>query len=196
MHIEKNIYKSIIGILLNAIGKSKDSINARLDMVSMGIRQQLAPKVYGSRTCLPHACYTFTKEEKKRFCKVLYELKVSDGYSSNLKSHVNLRELKLINLKSHDCYLLMQQLLPVAIRGSLDAKLQSAITRLCFFFNSLCAKTIDPLKLDALQVCIIETICELEMFFPPSFFNIMVHLTVHLVREVQHVNAGTFVYFA
>ena len=30
-----------------------------------------------------------------------------------------------------------------------------------------------------------ETLCELEMFFPPSFFDIMVHLTVHLVREIK-----------
>ena len=30
-----------------------------------------------------------------------------------------------------------------------------------------------------------ETICELEMYFPPSFFDIMVHLVVHLVREIK-----------
>ncbi|KAL6138226.1 hypothetical protein ACLB2K_063509 [Fragaria x ananassa] len=28
-------------------------------------------------------------------------------------------------------------------------------------------------------------VCLLEMFFPPSFFDIMIHLTVHLVREVE-----------
>lgn len=29
------------------------------------------------------------------------------------------------------------------------------------------------------------TLCLLEKFFPPSFFDIMVHLTVHLTRQVK-----------
>ena len=53
------------------------------------------------------------------------------------------------------------------------------------FFRELCQKTIDPSKLDALQAEIVLLLCLLEMKFPPSFFDIMVHLTVHLVREVK-----------
>ena len=44
---------------------------------------------------------------------------------------------------------------------------------------------IDPGKLPSLQREIVLTLCELEMYFPPSFFDIMIHLTVHLVRETQ-----------
>ncbi|KAK7266896.1 hypothetical protein RIF29_19556 [Crotalaria pallida] len=47
------------------------------------------------------------------------------------------------------------------------------------------SKVIDPGKLPKLQREIILTLCELEMYFPPSFFDIMVHLTVHLVRETR-----------
>ncbi|KAI5443899.1 hypothetical protein KIW84_012516 [Lathyrus oleraceus] len=36
-----------------------------------------------------------------------------------------------------------------------------------------------------LQKEIVIALCELEMFFPPSFFDIMVHLVVHLVKETQ-----------
>ncbi|KAL2934192.1 Protease HtpX-like protein 2, partial [Bienertia sinuspersici] len=32
---------------------------------------------------------------------------------------------------------------------------------------------------------IVVILCELEMFFPPSFFDVMIHLTIHLVREVR-----------
>lgn len=39
--------------------------------------------------------------------------------------------------------------------------------------------------LPTLQSQIVLTLCVLEKYFPPSFFDIMVHLTVHLVREVQ-----------
>ncbi|CAL9024503.1 unnamed protein product [Prunus brigantina] len=48
---------------------------------------------------------------------------------------------RLLGLKSHDCHTLMQQLLPVAIRSVLEKPARYAITRLCFFFNTICAKT-------------------------------------------------------
>ncbi|KAA0026270.1 hypothetical protein E6C27_scaffold19G002720 [Cucumis melo var. makuwa] len=53
------------------------------------------------------------------FCKTLSELKVPEGYSSNIQSLVSLTDLKLYGLKSHDHHVLMQQLLSVAIRGIL-----------------------------------------------------------------------------
>lgn len=40
-------------------------------------------------------------------------------------------------------------------------------------------------KLDVIQNDLVITLCLLENYFPPSFFHIMVHLTVHLVREVR-----------
>ncbi|XP_078149690.1 uncharacterized protein LOC144545009 [Carex rostrata] len=44
---------------------------------------------------------------------------------------------------------------------------------------------IDQLKLDPLQKEVVVTLCHLEMYFPPSFFDVMVHLVVHLVREIK-----------
>ncbi|KAI5323640.1 hypothetical protein L3X38_032712 [Prunus dulcis] len=79
----------------------------------------------------------------------------------------------------------MQQLLPVAIRSVLEKPARYAITRLCFFFNAICAKTVDVSKLDKLEEDVVVTLCLLEKYFPPSFFDIMVHLVVHLVREVR-----------
>ncbi|XP_028184582.1 uncharacterized protein LOC114371312 [Glycine soja] len=40
-------------------------------------------------------------------------------------------------------------------------------------------------KLQLLQDRIVVTLCHLEMLFPPSFFTIMVHLTVHLIEEAK-----------
>ncbi|KAI5343770.1 hypothetical protein L3X38_011646 [Prunus dulcis] len=79
----------------------------------------------------------------------------------------------------------MQQLLPVAIRSVLEKPTRYAITRFCFFFNAICAKTVDVSKLDKLEEDVVVTLCLLEKYFPPSFFDIMVHLVVHLVREVR-----------
>ncbi|XP_019154251.1 PREDICTED: uncharacterized protein LOC109150723 [Ipomoea nil] len=79
----------------------------------------------------------------------------------------------------------VEQLLPVVVRGILPKKLRYTIIRFCFFFNAICGKVIDPDKLDELQNGIIVTLCQLEMYFPPSFFDVMVHLVVHLVREIR-----------
>ncbi|KAL0543801.1 hypothetical protein IC582_018906 [Cucumis melo] len=43
---------------------------------------------------------------------------------------------------------------------------------------------IDVTQVEKLQEDIVITLCLLEKYFPPSFFTIMVHLTVHLLREV------------
>jgi len=96
-----------------------------------------------------------------------------------------MNDLKLIGLKSHDCHILMQQLLPVAIHGILPKYVRHTITQLCSFFNSMCSKEIDSHKLDELEEEIMVILCQLEMFFPTSFFDIMVHLIVHLVREIR-----------
>src|SRR5262249_59614707 len=130
---------------------TKDGLNARLDMVEMEIRIELALTYLENGTFLPVACFTFSKRKKRQFCKILSQVKVPDGYSSNIRSCVQLKDSKLVNLKSHDCHVLMQQLLPIAIRDTLPKQLRNAITRLCFFFNALCSKVVDPSVLDTLQ---------------------------------------------
>jgi hypothetical protein len=36
-----------------------------------------------------------------------------------------------------------------------------------------------------LTTCIRETLCRLEMIFPPAFFDIMMHLPVHIAEEAR-----------
>ena len=43
MYIEKNVYDSIIGTLLNILGKTKDSLASRLDLVEIRVIPELAP---------------------------------------------------------------------------------------------------------------------------------------------------------
>ncbi|XP_006596816.1 uncharacterized protein [Glycine max] len=185
MHVEKNVCDSLIGTLLNIKGKTKDGLKCRQDLVEMGIREQLHPISQGSRTYLPPACHTMSTNEKRSFCHCLRMLKVPQGYSSNIKSLVSVNDLKLVGLKSHDCHVLMQHLLPVAIRGILPVNVRVAITRLCFVFNAICSKVIDPATLDELEEEAAIVLCQMEMYFPPSFFDIMVHLIVHLVGEIR-----------
>jgi len=185
MRVERNVCDSIIGTLLNIKGKTKDRINVRKDLVEMGVRLELQQQPHGKRTYLPLACHTLSKSEKISFCKCLRGVKVPQGYSSNIKSLVSMDDLKLIGLKSHDCHVLMQDLLLVAIRGILPKNVRQVITRLCLFFNAICRKVIDPTRLDELENKVIIILCQLEMYFSPSFFDIMVNLIVHLVREIK-----------
>ncbi|CAM8957154.1 unnamed protein product [Rhodiola kirilowii] len=127
MHVEKNICDSLIGTLLNIPGKTKDGLKARLDMLDMNIRTKLAPQTEGKRTYLPPSCTTLSKNEKKILCGCLKGVKVPYGYSSNIASLVSMKDLRLNGLKSHDYHVLIQQLLPIAIRGVLSPKVRSAI---------------------------------------------------------------------
>ena len=41
MHIEKNICENLLGTFLNIEAKTKDTVNSRLDLEDMGIREDL-----------------------------------------------------------------------------------------------------------------------------------------------------------
>ena len=146
MHVDKNVCDSLIGTLLNIQGKTKNGVNAHLDLVKMKIREDLAPREVGRCTYFPPARYTMSRQKKISFYLCL-------------KSLVSMQDLKLVGLKSHDCHILMQQLLPVGIRGILPKNVRQTITCLCAFFSSFCGKVIDPLKLDELQAEIVIILC-------------------------------------
>jgi hypothetical protein len=63
--------------------------------------------------------YTLSKEEKESMFECLSSIKVPSGYSSNIKRILNILEKKFTNLKSHNCHVLMTQLLPVGLHGIL-----------------------------------------------------------------------------
>lgn len=70
------------------------------------------------KSLMPPAPYYMSSEEKVLFLRVLASLKASYGYGSNLSRCVNLKKRKLMNLKTHDNHILMQDVLLVALRAS------------------------------------------------------------------------------
>ncbi|GJT68551.1 hypothetical protein Tco_1020031 [Tanacetum coccineum] len=190
MHIEKNIFDNLLGTLMNWDGKSKDNENSRKDLKEMGIRHDLhVINLPNKKPYLPPACYSMSNVEKTSFLQVLKNLKVPDGYASNISRGVSLKDRKILNLKSHDGHILMQDILPIALRASMVSRSQSrvvkAVSDLCSFFKGLCAKVLDVNELETLEHQVVQTLCELEQLFPPSFFTIMVHLSVHLISEAK-----------
>ena len=130
---------------------------------------QLRPIERGNMVILPYACYSLTSNEKNEFYKFFKEVKVPDGYASNISRCIQVNDRKNFGLKSHDCHVLMQQLLHLAIRGVLHKNVCAAIVKLCSFFKQLCSKVLKSDQLEHLQNDIIVTLCKLERIFPPSF---------------------------
>ena len=78
----------------------------------------------------------------------------------------------------------MTQLILIVLRSILPANVRPTIIKLCAFLNVITQKAIDPSSLIRLQEDVVQSLVSLEMIFPQSFFNIMTHLLVHLVKEI------------
>jgi hypothetical protein len=116
MHIEKNASENLIATLLNMYPKTKDGLDARLDLVELGSRQELHPVEddEGNQT-IPDAPFTMSREKKEILCSVIQNIRTPDGYASNLSRCVNMKDCKLSGLKSHDNHVLLHDILPVAL---------------------------------------------------------------------------------
>jgi hypothetical protein len=180
------VCEATCGTLLQQKAKGKDHKNAREDLKELGIRLELYAEETETGTNLPVAATTLSKAERKEFCQFLHDLKVPSGYSSNFKRLVSVKDMKInFNLmKSHDCHVLMTALLPIALRGIKTELVRDAVTSLCLFFNGIEQKVIDEEKLLDLERRHFETLCLLEATFPPSFFDLKLHLIAYLAREI------------
>ena len=120
-----------------------------------------------------------------QFCKFLKSVKFPDGYAENISRNVNISDGKISGLKSHVCHVLLQRLLPVGIRPYLNKDVCDVVVELSRFFQKLYAKTLYVNDLERLEEGIVIILCKLERIFPPTFFDIMIHLMVHLPREAK-----------
>ena len=154
-------------------------------MAAMGIRTELRPTIPGEKEKLPLASWNLTHKEKKVVCSSFLGMKLSDGFCSNIRSLVSMETLRLTGIKSHDCHTILHHLLSIVIQSSLQKQVRDTIIRFCLFFKAIYSKVIDVSKLEKMQSQLVETLCQLEKHFPPSLFDLMFHLSVHLVREVE-----------
>jgi hypothetical protein len=85
MHIEKNVLQNLLCTILNIIGKSKDTVNARLDLADLNIRPELQLQKNGDSYDMHKARYTLSKSKKTKFLNFLKDAKFPDGYASNIQ---------------------------------------------------------------------------------------------------------------
>ena len=124
MHIEKNFFDNIMNTILNVPGKTKDNKKSRMDLPSICWRSELHIKSNGS---VPVPIFRLSSEAKTTlFNWVSSEVKFPDGYVSNLSRCVE-KGQKFSGMKSHDCHVFMQRLLPFAFAELLPTNVHEAL---------------------------------------------------------------------
>jgi len=114
MHIEKNEFENIFNTVMDVKGKTKDNIKARLDVALFCNRKNMELVRDGSRVAKLRASFVLEKNAQLLVYKWLKSLRFPDGYASNISRLVNTEECRLYGMKSHDCHVFMQTLIPLA----------------------------------------------------------------------------------
>ncbi|XP_055961834.1 uncharacterized protein LOC126681490 [Mercurialis annua] len=183
MHIEKNVFDNVFNTMLNVPGKTKDTAKSRAELNKICDRPGLAQDEETGR--YPKSLYALDRDLKKILSEWIQKLKFPDSYVSNLSRCVDLNSLKMMGMKSHDCHVFTQRLLPIALRELLPAEVWEPLTELSIFFRELTATSLKKADLQRLELDIPKILCKLERIFPPSFFDSMEHLPVHLPYEAM-----------
>jgi len=94
---------------------------------------------------------------------------MSDGFASNIRTCVDVNACKVSGLKTHDYQVILQKLLPLLVQKILQDVIVVLI-QLSRFFSALCSKELVKEDIDKLRCSIRDTLCWLEMVFPPAFY--------------------------
>ncbi|GJZ77581.1 hypothetical protein Tco_0642253 [Tanacetum coccineum] len=179
MHIEKNVLESILNTLLMN-DKSKDTAKARQDLKILGIRSGLWLGQNKNGKCSkPQDAYSFTPEDRKKFCQFIKGVKLPDGFRSNFKHKVTYNHTNITGL----CHIMMQRLLPYGLQQYFPPDVAKPLIELCLFFKQICSQTLMVDDMLKAQSKVIDILCNLELIYPPAFFDIMIHLVIHLPLE-------------
>ena len=118
------------------------------------------------------AMYILDKVKRKEFCKVLSRVRFPHGFASIPERRVSADGNKVQGLKTHDCHVLLQRVLPFILRGLGRPDLYRVVAELGQFFTELCR----IYALERLRDKIPTILCDLEKIHPPTFFDVMVHI--------------------
>ncbi|XP_047314395.1 uncharacterized protein LOC124918236 [Impatiens glandulifera] len=165
--------------------RTKDNINARKDIFLLCNCLELHIDPQSGMNRMSKVVYTLTRDDNKILCKWLKGLKFPDGYASNLSRCVDRSGCKLIGLKSHDCHVFLERLLPIAFKNFLPNFVWATLTDLSNFMHDLSSTTLSKTSMDNLELATPVILCNLAKIFPPAFFDSMEHLLVHLPYEAN-----------
>jgi hypothetical protein len=153
MHLEKNVFESTIGVLLDIKTKTKDGLKSHLDLVNQNIRSKIHPTAaaLSGKVDLLGTSYNLTTDEKRAMCQWLRAVKVSTSFSSNIKSLVSMKDLSHTSINAHDCHVMLTVFLLIVIRAISPEYVKMVITHLGYFFNFITQKVINEAELPGLK---------------------------------------------
>ena len=119
MHIEKNVFENIFNTVIDVKGKTKDNMKARLDITLYYNHKNMELVYEESRVSKLRACLVLEKNAQLLVYKWLKSLCFPDGHASNISKMFDIEECRLYGIKSYDCHMFMQTLIPLAFRDLL-----------------------------------------------------------------------------
>ena len=191
MHIEKNVCSNIMKLLLGL----NDTKSVREDLENLKIREdswltniEPAPTKNDHthmKAFQQNAPWVLDENEKKIFINRVTSLRFPSLLASNPRAYFGGKNGdELQHLKSHDFHVLMQHIIPVALRGLLQLGPRRAIYHLCHIFQHVNSPILDPLEFPMILEDAVETLCLLNKELPPTSFTISFHLVLHLIPEM------------
>ena len=132
----------------------------------------------------PKARFILIMHNRRELSEWVKGLNMSDGYCTNFWNIVNLNDVKLNHMKSHDCYVFIETLLPIAF-GTLPDDVWKLLTEISQFFRNFCSTSLEEELLKEMHWNIAISLHMLETIFLLGFFVVIGHLLVYLAEERQ-----------
>ncbi|GJZ96455.1 hypothetical protein Tco_0668789 [Tanacetum coccineum] len=131
--------------IMTQLARLPTRVKARQDLKRLGIQSGLWLGQNKNGKCSkPQAAYSFKPEDKKSFVSLSKELNYQMGSDptciDSTKSQIN--ETNITGLKSHDCHIMMQRLLPYELQQYLPPDVAKPLIKLCLFFKQICSQTL------------------------------------------------------
>jgi hypothetical protein len=133
------------------------------------IRKELQLQHGGDSYDMPKARYTLSKSNKTEFCNFLKEAKFLNRYALNIQRCLNADSIKWQGLKTHDCHILLQRIIPAGLRGLLDDDIYQTLAEFGNFFRELRSQKLNNDVLARMKTKTPVILCKLEKIFSLLF---------------------------
>src|SRR3954451_13989862 len=109
-------------------------------MKRMNIRGHLHVDETQENPDLPDALYYMNPQQNKMFCRLVKNARFPDNHASNLDRKVHLEQNKFVGLKTHDCHIIFEELLPLAVMRTLPEEVSLPLVKIAKCFKVMTAK--------------------------------------------------------
>lgn len=164
MHTEKNVVEHLINFMFN---KGKQS-------------SKLA----------------FDKDHKLQCCQVLKDAKLPSCLATKLNGLICLQPPGLQIKKTYDYHIIIQYWLSIMVQHAYPKcrELRRALLQVSLYFNIICSKVLVREHVQAAKDMIAEALCMLAHYVSTDFFDISIHLMVHLADQALLCGPSNYIW--